>query len=96
MRGQSLYILPVALLLSPAAFAGDTRLPEAASRADQAAVRALLAQKVDVNTPLADGTTALHWAAENDDEEMLVGSSKPAPMPGPAIITASPRSITLA
>jgi ankyrin repeat protein len=60
------------LLLVPAvAWAGDTRLAEAASRADQAAVRSLLAQKVDVNASLADGTTALHWAAENDDLEMV-------------------------
>ena len=30
-------------------------------------MRALLQQRVDVNTPEADGTTALHWAAHRDD-----------------------------
>lgn len=32
--------------------------------------RRLLAQQADVNVPEADGTTALHWAAEHDDVEM--------------------------
>ena len=34
---------------------------------DTDAVRALLKQQVDVNTPQADGATALHWAAHRDD-----------------------------
>ena len=40
---------------------GDTRLAEAASRRDAARVRALLAERVDVNAPGRDGTPALHW-----------------------------------
>jgi ankyrin repeat protein len=32
-----------------------------------AGLQALLKQKADVNTPQGDGTTALHWAAFNDD-----------------------------
>ena len=35
-----------------------------------AAVRTLVAKKVDVNAPDADGSTALHWAAERDDVPM--------------------------
>ena len=40
----------------------DTRLAEAAMRRDVAAVRTLIGQKVDANTPGQDGTPALHWA----------------------------------
>jgi ankyrin repeat protein len=42
-------------------------LAEAAQQEDDAAVRALLAAKTDVNAPLPDGTTALHFAAANND-----------------------------
>ena len=35
------------------------------------AVNALLDQGADVNAPEADGATALHWAAQSDDVEML-------------------------
>src|SRR5579871_5513684 len=59
--------LCMAALLSAA---GDTRLSDAAMQGDRDAVRSLLAQKVDVNVPQGDGTTALHWAAYKDDVEM--------------------------
>ena len=59
----------VALVLISAAVAAaaDTRLADAAMKRDAAAVRALLAQKVDVNAPGRDGTPALHWAVRVDD-----------------------------
>jgi ankyrin repeat protein len=44
-------------------------LADAAERRDRAAVRTLLAGGVDVNAVQSDGTTALHWAAYNDDAE---------------------------
>ena len=47
----------------------DLRLLEAAKSRDREAVRSLLAQRVDVNAPQADGTTALAWAAHWDDLE---------------------------
>jgi len=47
--------------------AGDTRLADAARARDVVAVRILLDQKVDVNTPGADGTPALHWVVRVDD-----------------------------
>ncbi|HTA70357.1 MAG TPA: ankyrin repeat domain-containing protein [Bryobacteraceae bacterium] len=59
--------LCMAVLLSAA---GDSRLSDAAMQGDRDAVRSLLAQKVDVNAPQGDGTTALHWAAYKDDVEM--------------------------
>ena len=47
----------------------DAVLADAAERMDRAAIRALLQQRVDVNTPQIDGMTALHWAAFKDDLE---------------------------
>ncbi|HXP89029.1 MAG TPA: ankyrin repeat domain-containing protein [Bryobacteraceae bacterium] len=38
---------------------------------DRAAVRALVAQKADVNAPQPDGTTALTWAARANDLELI-------------------------
>jgi ankyrin repeat protein len=47
------------------------RLVDAVKAADKTAVRSLLAQRVDVNAPQADGTTALHWAAHGDAAEIV-------------------------
>ena len=44
---------------------------DAVKHQDKTAVRALLRQRVDVNAPGADGATALHWAAYEDDEEIV-------------------------
>jgi ankyrin repeat protein len=60
--------LCMAVLLSAAS---DTRLSDAAMQGNQDAVRSLLKQRVDVNAPQGDGTTALHWAAYRDDLEMV-------------------------
>ena len=70
------YRLMTALLLTllPAlatrADAADTRLADAAMERNATAVRALLAEKVDVNAPGVDGTPALHWAVRVDDLDM--------------------------
>lgn len=55
------------LLLTFTARAADLRVVDAARAKDGAAVRALIAQKADVNAPAADGSTALHWAAHWND-----------------------------
>jgi len=63
-------ICGLVLLLSAASVRGagpDAVLADAAERMDRAAIRALLQQRVDVNTPQIDGMTALHWAAFKDD-----------------------------
>ncbi|HEV1284343.1 MAG TPA: ankyrin repeat domain-containing protein, partial [Bryobacteraceae bacterium] len=57
------------LLVSSLAFAADSRLSEAAMRGDRAAVATLLKQGVDIDGAQGDGSTALHWAAFNDDLE---------------------------
>lgn len=67
-------MLALAAILSGAASTlssqqAGTALVDAAKAQDSAAVRALLAQGVDVNAPYGDGTTALHWAVHWDDRE---------------------------
>jgi ankyrin repeat protein len=46
--------------------AGDLRLIQAVKNVDVSAVRSLLAQHVNVSETAADGSTALHWAAQRD------------------------------
>jgi ankyrin repeat protein len=50
--------------------AGSSDVADAAARRDRVAVRTLIQQKVNVNTPQPDGATALHWAAYRGDREM--------------------------
>lgn len=50
--------------------AGDQRLIDAARRHDRTMVRALLAERVDVNVQAPDGATALHWAVHREDAEL--------------------------
>jgi len=56
-------------ILGVSAFAApnDLRVVDAARDQNGAALRALLKQKVDVNTPDVEGMTPLIWAAHNDD-----------------------------
>ena len=56
------------LLTSLAAFsAASSPVADAAMKGDEAAVRALILQKADVNAPQADGATAMQWAAYNNN-----------------------------
>ena len=60
----------VVLGLAGAALAAEkATLADAAERRDTALVRTMLDSGVNVNAAQADGTTALHWAAYNDDAE---------------------------
>jgi ankyrin repeat protein len=63
-----------ALLLSGVAFAApaetsDSRLADAARTQDQKTIRALLAQKADLNARASDGSSALLWAAHWNDTD---------------------------
>ena len=49
----------------------DSPVADAAMDGDIEAVRALLTEGADVNAPQGDGMTALHWAAEAGDGEMV-------------------------
>jgi uncharacterized protein len=46
-------------------------LIDATKRQDVATVRALLANRVDVNGEAADGSTALHWAAQRNNARLV-------------------------
>jgi len=62
--------IAAALLPATAAGAPDPReLAEATKARDLPLVRVLLKQRVDVNVPLPDGATALHWASHWDDPD---------------------------
>jgi uncharacterized protein len=70
-------LLSAILLTAVLGVAADTRVADAAQNSDRNQVRALIAQKADVNGAQGDGSTALHWAAFNDDLEtakMLVAA----------------------
>lgn len=58
------------LFVSAVTAAAPSEVADAAMRGDRAAVRALLANKTDVNAPQVDGTTALQWAVRANDLEL--------------------------
>ncbi|OFW19649.1 MAG: hypothetical protein A3H97_18680 [Acidobacteria bacterium RIFCSPLOWO2_02_FULL_65_29] len=56
---------------SLAALAADQRLIQAVRRGSMETARELIKQRIEVNAPQSDGTTALHWAVEVDNREMV-------------------------
>ena len=62
--------LLLAICLTFAMSAAASELTDAARRGDKDALRGLIASKADVNEPDGDGTTALHWAAYNDNGDV--------------------------
>ena len=58
-------------MASSTAQAVDQRLIDATRKLDVGAVRALLKQRVDVNATAADGFTALHWAAQRNNLQLV-------------------------
>jgi len=63
--------LAALLLGATVAHAATAEVADAAMRGDRDAVRSALARRADVNVPQIDGTTALHWAVDRDDPEMV-------------------------
>lgn len=74
MSSKSLVAGAVLLLISVgslAALTDDARLVQAVRRGSMETARELIKQRIDVNAPHSDGTTALHWAVELDNREMV-------------------------
>jgi len=55
------------LLTSSVLWGAGSEVADAVMKRNSAALRSLLQQKANVNTPQIDGTTALHWAAQFGD-----------------------------
>ena len=69
--------LPLLAGLGVSAGGRDVPLVDAVRRTDAAAVHALLQKRVDVNAQEIDGSTALHWAVQQDAVDLvnlLIGS----------------------
>jgi uncharacterized protein len=63
----------VAVLLSPISLYGaesTSPLADAVEKMDRPKIRALLKERVDLDSPQVDGMTALHWATYHDDLEV--------------------------
>jgi ankyrin repeat protein len=72
MNSQRWWMAGLFAAVTLSASTASVPLVEAAKKADNQAVRALLkAPGVNVNASTADGTTALQWAAHRDDLEMV-------------------------
>src|SRR4051812_11007290 len=67
-KASGLVVLGLGLATSAVA-ASRAALADAAEQRDKTTIRKLLEAGVDVNAAQVDGTTALHWAAYNDDSE---------------------------
>ena len=51
--------------------AGKSAVADAVQKGDNAALRALLVVKTDVNAAQVDGTTALHWAVYRNEATVV-------------------------
>jgi len=69
MRTKHLIALLALTIVTTPARAATTDVADAVMRGDHQALRTAIARKADVNVAQADGSTALHWAAERDDLE---------------------------
>ena len=75
MRTPNYSIAAVAALVVPVFYltvlsGANSPVADAAMRGDTAAIRTLIAQKVDVNLAQSDGATAIQWAAYRNDVAM--------------------------
>lgn len=74
MKRTVITTLLTTALLATSAFAalpGAAALVDAVKARNKAAVLTMLQQKVNVNAPEVDGTTALHWAVQQDDLDLV-------------------------
>jgi uncharacterized protein len=80
-HASAIGIVLIAALVNLSAAGNSLPLIEAVKSGNVESVRALLKQRVDVNAALPDGTTALHWAAEanaNEVAQLLIAAGAKA------------------
>jgi len=80
-RASAIGMVLIAALVSLSAAGNSLPLIDAVKSGSVESVRALLKQHVDVNASLPDGTTALHWAAEanaNEIAQLLIAAGAKA------------------
>ena len=70
LRRSTTIVLAVVIATAALGAAANAPVADAAKRGDLAAVKQLLKDGADVNEPLGDGMTALHWAAERGDPQL--------------------------
>src|SRR3954469_6155124 len=70
-RWQIVVLLVGTLVPWAVLHAADPAVVTAAQQDDAVAVRTLIAKRVNVNQPAADGSTALLWAAYNSNLDMV-------------------------
>jgi len=70
-KGAVRSVLPAFIVLLTAMPSAADSLPDAIQRQDSIATHALLDQHADMNATLADGSTALLWAAHWDDAALV-------------------------
>src|SRR5437667_12872513 len=68
--GRVALLLAVAGVASLEAAGNSVRLIDAAKQGNRVAVRSLITQHADLNSPEPDGMTALHYAVRSDDTAM--------------------------
>ncbi len=71
VRGLAAAVSLAALAFVPASAAVDAPVADAAMRGDVDAVRGLLARDADLDAAHGDGFTALHWAVQQGDGEIV-------------------------
>jgi ankyrin repeat protein len=71
LRRAALALLSAIALAAGLVAASDASVAEAARMGDTTAVRKLLKGGADVNAAQGDGMTALHWAAQKGDPELV-------------------------
>ena len=73
MRALSLFCLLIAACVAGVVSLAAAGLPliDAVKKQDVQAVRTLLKQQGNVNATEADGFTALHWAAQRNDMQLV-------------------------
>jgi ankyrin repeat protein len=73
MKNVSLLGFSTLLLAASLTFGavGDLRLIDAVKKSDARTVRSLITAKVDVNSTDVDGSTALHWAVQRENVELV-------------------------